>query len=406
MLKSGGAVIHMQQNSKIKVLYGNTDFESMKKLPAKPIFSDDICFFLNEISSEIMKNREARRFPDVITFGFFCRKANLTQLKGQYYEEGRIGRGFSLHVAPSNVPINFAYTMVAGLLAGNPCVVRASSKNFEQIDLLCELMKKTDNAVAKQYISVVQYGREKEVNDYLSNLADVRVVWGGDNTINEIRKSSIPTRAVELTFADRYSICVLDAKDVLQMTDWDKIAQDFYNDTYLYDQNACSSPRMMYWLGTKNEVEQAKVKFWNGIHDYIAGKYTVEPVIAVDKLTMDYRVAIENENVYLENCKDNVFCRISVQSLELDLPSYSCPGGSYIEYSSENLNELAKVVTKKYQTLSYLGGNPKSYRDFVIEKGLSGIDRIVPMGKTADFSLTWDGNNLINIMSRKVDLFL
>ncbi len=406
MLKSGGAVIHMQQNSKIKVLYGNTDFESMKKLPAKPIFSDDICFFLNEISSEIMKNREARRFPDVITFGFFCRKANLTQLKGRYYEEGRIGRGFSLHVAPSNVPINFAYTMVAGLLAGNPCVVRASSKNFEQIDLLCELMKKTDNAVAKQYISVVQYGREKEVNDYLSNLADVRVVWGGDNTINEIRKSSIPTRAVELTFADRYSICVLDAKDVLQMTDWDKIAQDFYNDTYLYDQNACSSPRMMYWLGTKNEVEQAKVKFWNGIHDYIAGKYTVEPVIAVDKLTMDYRVAIENENVYLENCKDNVFCRISVQSLELDLPSYSCPGGSYIEYSSENLNELAKVVTKKYQTLSYLGGNPKSYRDFVIEKGLSGIDRIVPMGKTADFSLTWDGNNLINIMSRKVDLFL
>ena len=393
----------MRLNSKVKVLFGNSDFDGMKELPAKRVFCDEVCEFLNALSSEIMKSREARQFPDVITFGFFCRKANFLQLKQQYFEEGRIGRGFSLHIAPSNVPINFAFTMVAGLLAGNPCVVRASSKNFEQINILCDIMNKIApyHEVSK-YISVVQYSRDKEVNNYFSALADVRVIWGGDNTINEIRKSPLPTRSVEVCFADRYSICVLKAEDVLKIEDWNKVAQDFYNDTYLYDQNACSSPRLMYWLGKETDTKLARERFWNGIHDCIAKKYSVEPVIAVDKLTMDCRVAIENTDIRIEKDKDNLFHRILVPSLNIDLSAYTCPGGSYIEYESESLDELEKAVNKKFQTLSYLGGDPLEYEKWVIENGLSGIDRIVPMGKTADFFLTWDGYNLIETMSRVI----
>ena len=33
---------------------------------------------------------------------------------------------------------------------------------------------------------------------------------------------------------------------------------------------------------------------------------------------------------------------------------------------------------------------------------VSGIDRIVPVGKTMDFSLVWDGRDLINELSRVV----
>lgn len=401
MLRSGGVAIHMQPNSKIKVLFGNNDFEAMKNLPAKRVFCDEVCEFLNALGSEIMKSKEARLFSDVVTFGFFCRKANISQLRDQFFEEGRIGRGFSFHIAPSNVPINFAYSLVAGLLAGNPCVVRASSKNFEQVYLLCNLMKQIEKDYAiSAYISVVQYDRDNEINDYFSSLADVRVIWGGDNTINELRKSALPTRAVELTFADRYSVCVLNAQDVLGIEDWNAVAQNFYNDTYLYDQNACTSPRLMYWIGNDADVKIAKEMFWNGIHDFIAKKYTVEPVIAVDKLTMDYRVAIENDGVLLSKEPDNLFHRISVKSLDMNLSNYACPGGSYIEYSSEKFDDIAKAVNKKFQTLSYLGGDPKIYADFVINRGLSGIDRIVPMGRTADFTLVWDGFNLIEAMSR------
>ena len=160
----------------------------------------------------------------------------------------------------------------------------------------------------------------------------------------------------------------------------------------------------MYWLGNVEDVEKARSKFWDGIHDYISEKYTVEPVIAVDKLTMEYRIAIENENVVIEKRNDNLFNRIHVPNLDMDLSSYACPGGSFLEYTSETLDELKRAVNKKFQTVSFLGGKPEEYQRFVIENGLSGIDRIVPMGKTADFSLTWDGFDLIETMSRIVDM--
>ena len=63
----------------------------------------------------------------MVAFGFFCRRANLEALAREY--EGavsdRLGRGISFHIAPSNVPVNFAYSLAAGLLAGNACVVKA-----------------------------------------------------------------------------------------------------------------------------------------------------------------------------------------------------------------------------------------------------------------------------------------
>ena len=60
-------------------------------------------------------------------------------------------------------------------------------------------------------------------------------------TIAEMRKSPLPPRAKEITFADRHSILVLNADAVLKAENIDRLAQDFYNDTFFSDQNACRS---------------------------------------------------------------------------------------------------------------------------------------------------------------------
>lgn len=376
----------------------------MKKLPAKRPFAEDVCDFLNVVASLIMKDKDARRFPDIVTFGFFCRKANLENVKKQYKCENRVGRGLSFHIAPSNVPINFAYSMVAGLLAGNSVVVRVSSKDFEQTHILCRILERAAEQTAsavKEYIAIIQYAHNKEITDSISSLSDVRVIWGGDNTISEVRKSELPPRGIEITFADRYSICILNAKEVLDVKDWNVFSQNFYNDTYLYDQNACSSPRLIYWVGEKAIIQKAQTVFWNEIFDNIAPKYKIEPVIAVDKLTMDYRVAIEESNVEIVD-DNNLFHRIKLQSLDSDITKYMCPGGSFLEYEDADICALEKIVNKKYQTLSYYGFDAQELAKWVIDLGLEGIDRIVPIGKTADFILTWDGYDLIETMSRKI----
>ena len=400
-------MIPMQLNSNdVKILCkGSCSFEDMTDLKKLRPFDETVCDFLSDLSSEIMKNPEAKQYPDVVTFGFFCRRGNIGRLREEYSDRlhDRLGRGVSFHIAPSNVPINFAYSLVAALLAGNACIVRASAKPFRQVDLVCECIAKAASSekyveLAK-YIAVVRYPRSRDINDFFSSLADVRVIWGGDATIAELRQSPLPPRSVEIAFADRYSLAAISAEAVLSSDNLQQLARDFYNDTYLYDQNACSSPRLIYWLGSEEHACAAKKKFWGAVHDFISTKYKVEPVIAVDKYTAACRMAIDF-GADITRDRDNLISRISVKGLDKNYPDYRCAGGSFIEYSSKSLDELSSVVTRKYQTLSYFGIEKQKLADIVLDRGLCGIDRIVPIGKTADFALTWDGYDLIMQMSR------
>lgn len=388
----------------VRFLYqGKYMVEEMRELPMLTPYSEEVCEYLNKLSDAIFKDKEAKTYSDIVSFAFFCRKANLYKLKQSFNnEQNRLGRGLTFHIAPSNVPINFAYTLVAGLLAGNACVVRASSKDFPQTNIICRIMKSLleNHNLVNDYIMIVSYGRDKEITDYFSSICDVRVIWGGDNTIREIRKSEIPARSFDITFADRYSVCVLNAKDIIEMSDLEKRAQDFYNDTYLYDQNACSSPRLMYWIGNKEEIKKAKKIFWDAIYDFVRPKYNLESVLSVDKLVAGYKCSIELDGVKLPKSKDNLIQCIELESLCKDLPKFSCAGGSFLEYGADTLDDLAEIVTKKYQTLSFLGGNEEELVNWVMRKGLLGIDRVVPMGKTVDFTMIWDGYDLVETLSR------
>lgn len=369
-------------------------------------FDEKVCEFLDEVSKQLLQDAEAKSYPDVVTFGFFCRKASILSIKKNYEGklEGRLGRGVTFHIAPSNVPINFAYSLVAGLLAGNRCIVRASSKDFPQTRIVCRAFNKVAEedkfTDIKNIFSVVMYNHNEEITSSLSLLADVRIVWGGDNTIAEIRKSQLKPRAFEITFADRYSIAVFNAKYILEQNDLKGVAQGFYNDTYLYDQNACSSPRFIYWIGNEEECEKAKDKFWSAVYDNINAKYELAPILSVDKLTAQYKCVVELDGAKIQKGKDNLITRIRLSSLPENITDYTCAGGAYLEYNSEALDPLSSIITNKIQTLSYLGMNPEELRSFIVENGLCGIDRIVPVGKTSDFGFIWDGYDLITQMSR------
>lgn len=410
----------MQQNSnqaldKISFLFPDKkNIDAVISHKAFVPFDDKVCAFLEEVSKVLLKDTEAKAYSDVVTFAFFCRKANLLQMKKSYEGrlQNRLGRGVVFHIAPSNVPINFAYSLVAGLLAGNRCVVRASSKDFPQTRIVCsafcQAAKSPEFTEFNDIFSVVMYEHDSAITEALSALADVRVIWGGDNTIAEIRKLPLKPRAFDITFADRYSFAVFNSEYVAGLSEADlkKAAQDFYNDTYLYDQNACSSPRLIVWLGKPSDVDSAKQKFWNAVHQNISEKYELAPILSVDKLAAEYKCAIELDVAKIEPSCDNLITRITLSKLPQNITDYTCAGGCYLEYHANVLAEsgLETIITQKFQTLSYLGMDAKELRDFVVNNGLAGVDRIVPVGKTADFGFVWDGYDLIMAMSRGVSV--
>ncbi|MDM8255595.1 acyl-CoA reductase [Phocaeicola barnesiae] len=397
----------MQPSSNYTLLYPRQiEWESFVQQKPDIPFADNVIDFLNALSSTILKDRTARIYPDVVTFAFFCRKANLLSLKEKYTNpnELRLGRGLLFHIAPSNVPINFGYSLVAGLLAGNSNIVRVSSKQFPQVDLVIKhlhiLIESNQYDEVAKRIVLVRYDRSSDASAFFSSICNVRVIWGGDATIQTIRQNAIPARSFDVCFADRYSIAAINPDAILSASDTDikKLAESFYNDTYLFDQNACSAPHTIFWLNN-DKLEAAKTRFWEAVHNYTAEKYQLQAVMAVDKLTAFYRQAV-CVDIKKEVMPDNVVVRTELGELPTNIEDYRCACGYFSEYTIDSLYEIAPIITIKYQSLGYYGFEREDLIKFVKHNRLQGLDRIVPIGETTAFSLTWDGYNLIEMFTR------
>ena len=376
--------------------------------PLRP-FAPEALDFLSALSATLLKDREAKAYPDVITFAYFCRKAHLARLEEEYAGrlDGRLGRGVVFHIAPSNVPINFAYSLTAALLSGNGSIVKASSRDFPQTRIVCRAMEKLlteDFAPLAPYVCVVTYPREaQKVTEAFSARCDARVIWGGDETVRRVREAALPPRAVEVAFADRYSLLCIRPEAVTALSEeaLERLAKDFYNDTYLTDQNACTSPRLIYWVGEGDSLE-ASERFFRAMGAYARQRYELPAVTAVDKLTAACRAAMKLEGAEIVTSPDNWVTRVRVKALCPELYELRSPGGFFLEYAAPTLDALRDFVTPRVQTLSYLGLSPEELSRFVLENGLTGVDRIVPVGHTMDFALTWDGYDLIQTLSRKI----
>lgn len=369
-----------------------------------PIFSAETYNFLSALSARILADAEAKPYPDVVTLGFWCRPASLRHMAAQYESEtNRLGRGITFHIAPSNVAVNFAYSCLAAFLAGNASIVRLPSKDFPQVQILCRLFSETlvEFSALAPYFLFVRYGHEQEVTGRYSAMCQTRIIWGGDRTIGEVRRAPLPPRANEITFADRYSLSVIDADAYLVAEDKARIAQAFYNDTYLSDQNACTAPHFIVWMG--RNVTEAQRVFWAELHGFVRTRYTLQAVQAVDKLTQLYRLGVQFDARQIE-MPDQLITRVRVDALHEDLPVYRAGSGFFIEYEARTFAEIRPLCGSSCQTLSYYGMDEESLLQEVLTMCPAGTDRIVPMGHTMDFALIWDGVDLIRSMSRVISV--
>lgn len=397
----------MQLNSDVlnKMIYLTGSAEIAAELPSVPAiapFDEKIVSFLNDVSRELMKDSRSKAYSDVVTFAFWIRKGSILKLKERFDAEGlHLGKGVAFHIAPSNVPVNFAYSLVAGLVCGNANVVRVPSKDFQQVGIITDAFSKvlTDHPEIGPYVLCVRYGRDKDINDLFSSIADVRVVWGGNNTIAELRNSPLPPRSGEITFADRYSLAVIDSDRYLSIEDKAKVAEDFYNDTFFSDQNACTSPRIIVWIGAG--IDEAKAEFWKAEHEFAKKKYTFQSIQAVNKLTKSYLIAVQEPGVKVEEHRDNLIIRVSVPEITDYLMDFRDNSGFFYEYDCQDILDLIPLCNdKRCQTIAYIGNKEALLP--LIRSGVKGIDRIVPMGKTMDFDLIWDGYNLPALLTRTI----
>ena len=396
----------MKNNSLLEYLVGSKKITEGSFLP----YDNLICTFLGELSNSINSFKNISDFPDLKALAFWIRYKNIISLKKKYSNDQiRLSRGLIFHITPSNIPTNFAYSLIFGLLTGNRNIVKVPSKNFVQITIVCneinKLLKKRKFTKIQKMITVVKYNNNSEFTKKISLLCNVRMIWGGDNTINEINKFPLKIRSFNIEFSDRYSFCVLDTKAIINADKYrmESLVRNFYNDTYLVDQNACSSPHLIVWFGKNPNV--AKSKFWNQLLKLLEKKYYPPEIALIDNLTKFYNDSIINsKNIISQKRFKNLIYTIQLKKLYQDQDSYRGKWGYFYEFHTLNFNQIKNIINTKYQTLTYFGLEKKYFNKFLLDSNLIGIDRVVPIGRSLDMSFYWDGLDLNKTLTRIVDL--
>lgn len=389
---------------KVQIVLGNKE----PKPTVRQAYDKLTVEFLNELSGWLRHSKEAGEYPDVMSVAFWCRRGNIEKLR-EGLEDGllHLGRGLLFHITPSNVPVNFVFSYFFGLLSGNSNIVRLPSKDFPQVRILCqgieEVLSHKEYRVLRDSVQFIRYDRDKEINDYYSGICDGRIIWGGDETIDILRQSPISPKAVEVVFADRFSFGVIQSEAVVSASkeELGRLAKNFYNDTYLMDQNACSTPHFIFWLG--EQTEKAQDTFWEAVCQE-AQNYLLEDIKAVDKYTQLCRLAMEREDIKKieQRAYGNLLYVLTLQDIPKDLEELRGMFGLFFQCSIHHLEQISDVISPKSQTMLTFGVNSEEVERFLREKGMRGIDRVVPFGKALDMGVIWDGYDIVRTLSRVV----
>jgi hypothetical protein len=398
-------VIQSKKMKNIEYLVGNKNF----KLISRPIYNSLVCDFICDLSKMLFGHSNSKNYPDIITLAFWCRKQNIDIMKKSLnVNELRVGLGLVFHITPSNVPTNFAYSLLFGILTGNSNIIKVPSKKFEQIDIICDcisaVLKKKKYVQLKENITIVRYNDCDEFTDTISSICDARLIWGGNKSIKEIRKFSLNPRSRDIAFSDRFSLCVIDTQSIikLNLNALERVIEKFYNDTYLVDQNACSSPHLIVWLG--DEHLKAVNIFWKQLYKYALKKYVPPKIGSIDKYTKLCEDLINLQNIKSHKKYTNLLHIVTLKNLNFNINKLRGKWGYFYEYNSKNLDYVAKFIDQSCQTLTYIGISKDILKKFVIKNNLKGIDRIVPTGQGLSMSLNWDGYNINHALSRVIDL--
>ncbi len=361
-------------------------------------------------------SREARGLPEAQALAFWMRRAEISRLAAEFAALGNdrvllVPRGTVFHVPPGNVDTIFVYSWLLSTLVGNRNVVRLSSRNSEQTELIIGVLRSLldDGAypTVRAGTAMIRYGRDRAVTDALSAGCDLRVVWGGDGTVAEVRRSPLPPHATELTFPDRFSLAALAACGYLALPESgrDALLERFFTDAYWFDQLGCSSPRLVVWVGERGAVDRASPDFFARLAETTRRRgYRVDTATAVAKLGYGCRAAIEAPVAALHRY-DNSVTVLPLTTFAAELRGDACGdfsgAGLFFQLRVDSLLDLVPHIERRDQTLAQFGFAVGELTDLVRALNGRGIDRIVPFGRALTFDRVWDGHDLLQSFTRR-----
>ena len=382
----------------------------LRAAPAQEPFGELAVEACDAIARVLFRDPSARAYPDVIALASWLRRASTGRIAADAGAAGlRVPRGLAFHVAPANVDAIGMYSLALSMLAGNRNVVRISSRAGAAA---ARIWAAVDEALAlpalapiREGTAVLSWDHATDATAVCSAACDVRILWGGDETVASLRALPLRPGAKDVSFVDRFSMAALDANAWLEAdaSTADELARRLCNDAYWFDQQGCSSPRLVVWCGEPEPAAQASDDLFGRVADQLERRGYELPLGAVTaKLAWVAGAAIDRP---LTRVRDwgNELTVLTLSSLD-GLDRHHPGAGTFLEVTVPTLAELAPHLSPRDQTLAVYGFPYGELEQFVRQSAGRGIDRIVPLGDALNFDHRWDGMDLVSELTRQVTI--
>jgi len=384
------------------------------KYPSLQAFDEEIILFLKELSKYLLKDNTIQQTPELVAFAFWIRKSNIKKFLSSLSQNDKIiyvPRGLVFHIAPSNVDYMFLYSWFISILAGNSNFLRISSNYDDDIvRTIKKLIKFAEENNFWWFLNsniILNYEHNDEINNLLSLKADTRIFWGGDETIIRMRKFDSKTNVNDVYFADKFSYSVVDSNYYIESAKKEKIslAGNFYNDSYLFNQKACSSPQAIFFVGNEKSSEEASKVFWQQLTNEVKNRTNKKSSSLIIEHYLNWFLLAANNKVNKTEINDIKPTVVRLPYQDISNTFRTCGGGFFIESFIKNINELLSVGNESDQTLTYFGFNKVDLKNYVLQKGYRSNLRVVPIGQALNFDVYWDGYSLLNELVKVISVY-
>lgn len=364
--------------------------------------NNDIDFsFLQKLRKSISSSMLASKSPEVAAFLYW---SNAQRMKSRFIDSAVgchnnkrvniIARVFL--VPPTNVPLIWLYLATLYKMMRIELKIRLSSQNASELDRVVRKVLIQDKLF--QNDDFADYDRDDELTRKLSASADLRVVWGSDETVNKLSQFPVKPGGFTVNFPDRHSLAIIDQS-----------TPDFAADDELFKslrsvisgwEMSCSSPKSIFILSPKVDVDLAA--FSKHINEQInplkqeypqmLARYS-KRLLSGQLLALSDRVA---EVCYSGNV--GLYTTKGLNNLGPELYSLAAENISFANFKSKP--ELIKALPNVVQTVGVWPNDRVAKWGDLISRGDSTIFRVVPLSQMLTFDYIWEGVNLIDVASR------
>lgn len=315
-------------------------------------------------------------------------------------------RGITVHWLAGNVTILGIFSIFSALTTKNVCLVKASSRGYEELISVLDTIKNvnTDKIKGENFakaITVVLVDKaNREAHIAMSKAADVRIAWGGHEAIETVIGLPKKLDCEDIIFGPKYSYALIDRESL--KIDSKQLARKLAIDVSVFDQYACSSPHTVFVQENRKgdalafaEVLASELEF---INRTLLPKGETDPGKIMEILSTRMEHSLKGK---VFSSKGTEWTVIYEENSELALGSFS---RVITVKPIKDLDDIAYYNDRQKQTLG-VGLTLKNKLRYLDKITFKGIDRCPDLGFLTFFESPWDGMFVFDRLVRWVTTY-